>query len=188
MSDILSIAQAADVFPHIIVQTDHGPFSLPLLMVAIGGPESGGYNARAQGDPSSEFGGPECGGYTSWGWLQIHNSHAAYLAQQTDSFDPCAWASWLYVPTNCAKAALALLDLQDPWSSIKNAWYNTVVSGAWLAYLPQAESAMASLNASPSPAILQAAPIAAGLLIFGFLAVGSVLVAVGEIEGWNLVK
>lgn len=126
---------AYDTFPH---REEQGLF-LPTLMVAIAGAESGWVDDRA-GDPGTGPG--SCGGYTSFGLWQIHlPAHASMLEQLMGSADPCAQAAWLAVPEHCARAALLVYQSQGlgAWTS----WQ----TGAWRAYLPQAQAAIAQLEA-----------------------------------------
>ena len=132
MSLVQCAAAAAGVFPGQSVSTTAGSLPLPVVMVAIGGAESG-WNVTARGDYG--VGGPNCGGYTSWGWLQIHGVHSAYLEAQTGSANPCVWASWLYDPAHCAAAALAVYQSQG-----LGAW-STYQDGRWRQYVAQASGA-----------------------------------------------
>jgi hypothetical protein len=152
------------------------PPNLQVTMVAIAGAETGGsYNASAGGDCG--LGGPACGrcddgadGATSWGAWQIHNSHADYLAGQTGSVAPCAWRSWLSNPLNCARAALYLL--QSP-PGLDN--WTTFTSGAYKAYLAQAQAAVAAARggsgSAPSPARSWQLWVAAGGIVTGSVAI-----------------
>lgn len=141
----MSLAQcasaAAAVFPAVTVQTTAGPLPLRDALLAIGGAESS-WDTRAQGDRG--LAGPSCNGFTSWGWLQIHSVHAAYLQAVTGSASACAWAAWLYDPVNCARAALAVYQSQG-----LGAW-TTYQDGRWLAYLSQARQALAAPVTPPA--------------------------------------
>lgn len=133
------------VFPAVTAQTTAGPLPLRAVMLAIGGAESS-WDTHAQGDKG--LAGPSCGGFTSWGWLQIHSVHAAYLQAVTGSASACAWATWLYNPTNCATAALAVLGPSYDFG----AW-TTYQDGRWLAYLSQARQALATPPAGAGAAV-----------------------------------
>lgn len=157
-------AVALSVFPHTLIDTPQGKLPLPVVMVSIGGAESG-WNDQAQGD----FGlpGPSCDKYTSWGWLQIHSVHSAYLTRMTGSSNPCAWANWLYDPTNCAQAALAVLGSQLDL----NAW-TTWQTGAYLKYIDQAQSAVAEATVTKQGPSTSGILNEAGILIGG---IGTIL-------------
>ena len=187
MSIASCAAAAVATFPNTSVQTTAGALPLPVVLVAIAGAEST-WRDNAQGDYGldSLFG--LCDGYSSWGLWQIHNVHASYLSQASGSQDPCAWAAWLYIPANCAKAALAIYQSQG-----LGAW-STYTGGEWQGYITQAQSAIASLpptqtggggggagSTAPSPPIpsLLLAGLGAGL----FTGLG-LLAGIAIIEGW----
>ncbi len=131
---------AAAVFPFVTVQTYAGTYSLPVLMVAIAGHESG-YQDAAAGDPASSYPGiPECGGMTSFGLWQIHSVH------MPAGDDPCAWAASLSAPPTNARYALALIDPSNPYAAsngIGDAWQTTYYGGYWQGHIAQAEAAVA---------------------------------------------
>ena len=144
----MSIAQAASAaattFPFVNVVTPYGTYALPVVMTAIGGAETGGtFDPAAAGDYG--LGGPSCNGYTSWGLWQIHNVHASYLEGVTGSSDPCQWASWLSVPANCARAALAIYQSQGlgAWTTWQEGTYS-----AWLT--PALAAVTAAVGGSPA--------------------------------------
>lgn len=134
-------AAAAAVFGQAIVHTDtQGDLPLGLVMLCIGGPESG-WDPTAQGDTPREL---ESAGYppppwnmtcpqgssngsSAWGWLQINWSHHEYLTEQSGSDSPCAWYHWLSDPAHCAQAALALIGTADSYDE------SQITGGPWLA-------------------------------------------------------
>ena len=126
---------ALAVFGTSKIETPHGTYILPVVMVAIAGAESS-WIADQNGDKGLP--GPECEGYTSWGLWQIHSVHSTWLTEQTKSTDPCVWARWLSDPANNAKAAVAIYEGQG-----LNAW-TTYQTGAYLGYLPAAQAAVAA--------------------------------------------
>jgi hypothetical protein len=182
----VSIAQAAEaavsVFGSATVETTAGQLPLSVAMVAIAGAETGGtYDPQARGDYGLDPSYGLCDGYSSWGLWQIHNVHRAYLIRVTGSFEPCAWASWLGDPMNCARAALAVYEGQG-----LGAW-TTYTDGVWRRYLADAQQAVSQAIGQgsgtsapktpaprqPSDALLlagvgaAAAAVAAGFLAFG---------------------
>ena len=188
----MSIAQCAAaavlVFPAAAVPTTAGSLSLPVVMVAIGGAESS-WNPAAAGDAGLP--GPSCAGYTSWGWLQVHSVHAAYLEGVTGSADPCAWATWLYDPVHCAQAALAVYQGQGlgAWSSYTD--------GGWQANIAAAQQAVTAALAAVGggaggvvgvPTVAPAIPLAAGiaLVVGGVVAVE--LGAVEAVRSWRRLR
>jgi hypothetical protein len=189
MSDIAAIAQAAvATFPDVLIPTPLGGLPLPVVMVSIAGEESCGFNAQAAGDCGYDL--PACGsctcgpgtGATSWGAWQIHSIHEDYLRGVTGSSDPCVWSRWLFDPLNCAKAALWLY--QGP-SGLDN--WTTWTSGTWERSLSQAQMAVTAANANGAPTpFTSIIPSLGTWALVGFLALGALLVGVGEIEGWNL--
>ena len=157
MSLAACASAAAAVFPAVTIQTTAGPLPLRDTMLSIGGAESS-WNPNAQGDRG--LAGPSCAGFTSWGWLQIHSVHAAYLQAVTGSANACAWAAWLYNPTHCARAALAVLGSGPSYDL--GAW-TTYSDGRWLGYLPQAQRALAALDVTtPSPGTGTGEAVASG--------------------------
>lgn len=144
----MSIQQAAQaavaVFPATPIRTRSGLYSLPVVMVAIAGPQSS-WIADQPGDRVGTCPGcygPNCAGMTSWGLWQIHNSTQPFLTQVTGSSDPCTWARWLYDPVNNARAAYYLYraqGLQRAWGG-DSTWDTDAVEAA----LPQAQAAVAA--------------------------------------------
>ena len=137
-------AAAVAAFPSVTVDTTAGSLPLPVVMVAIAGAEST-WTDNAAGDYG--LAGPSCGGYTSWGLWQIHSVHSAYLESVTGSTNPCTWASWLYVPANCAAAALAVYQSQG-----LGAW-TTYQDGRWQANIAKAQAAIAAASAPQSGSV-----------------------------------
>lgn len=148
-----NIVAASAVFPMTTVATSQGQVPLRVVMLAIGGAESG-WDAQSDGDCG--LGGPSCGscsgqsgGATSWGVWQIHNVHGSYLTRVSGQSTACGWRSWLFNPANNAKAALAIYHSQG-----LNAW-TTWRTGAWVRYLPEARAAVAAsgstANSAPGP-------------------------------------
>lgn len=172
---------AIKVFPNVTIQTAAGALPYPVVMVAIGGAESG-WNASAAGDYG--LAGPACGGATSWGWLQVHSVHAAYLQQQTGSTSPCVWASWLYDPLHNAQAALALVGASPTQQGLANTW-TTFAGGEWTAHIAAAQSAVTAAyqaagggttgGTNPPP------PQRTAALALGGLALAAVAVAAFEV-------
>jgi len=171
----MSIQQAAQaavqVFPNQPVTLPDGTTtSLPVLMVAIAGHESG-WNPTEPGDFLGTC--PGCtgpassDGATSWGLWQIHNIHSAYLEQVTGSSDPNVWEQWLFDPVHNAEAAWAL------WQGAVHAgepgwqpWSVDITTGAYRRYLAQAQQAVAAIQAappSPSPPSPAPPPTVSGL-------------------------
>lgn len=126
---------AVATFPNRAVATTAGSLPLPVVMVAIAGAESG-WRDNAAGDYGLP--GPTCSGYTSWGLWQIHSVHSSYLLSVTGSYNPCYWAQWLYVPANCARAALSVYTSQG-----LTAW-STYNDGRWAANIAKAQAAVAA--------------------------------------------
>lgn len=135
-------AAAVATFPFANVSTPAGTLPLPDVMVGISGAEDGFGNAP--GDPLSIYpdGGAaeaawSCGGMTSFGAWQINlPANHALVAGLSGLTDPCAMASWLADDGNCARAALAVYRSQG-----LGAW-TTYRTGAWQAYLGQAQQAV----------------------------------------------
>ena len=191
MSIASAAAAAVATFPDVQVATPYGTYSLPVVMTAIAGAETGGtFSDSAAGDPASDYPGvPECQGQTSWGLWQIHFVHASYLESVTGSSDPCTWATWLSTPINCARAALAVLG-PDVNLSAWTTW-NEGTYSAWLAPAQQAVQAVQAAPGSPTtsgenggqsagPGILgNLAPL---LVVAGF-AVGLVVLGVADLRG-----
>ena len=186
----MSIAQcaaaAALVFPNVAVSTTAGSLPLPVVMVAIGGAEST-WNPAAAGDAGLDAQYGLCSGYSSWGWLQIHNVHAAYLEGVTGSTDPCAWATWLYDPVHCAQAALAVYQGQGlgAWSSYTD--------GGWQANIGAAQQAVAAVRGAVGsgaggvvglPTVAPAVPLAAGIALVVGAVVAVELGAVEAVRSW----
>ena len=193
---LASVARAAvATFPDDAIDTPQGAYPLPVVMVAIAGAETGGTWADdTAGD--CDFSGPSCGqcsfggsGATSWGAWQIHNSHATYLEQVTGSSDPCSWARWLFVPSNCAQAALAVLG-SDPQAGLSNwsTWGRGY--GHYLEFIGQAVDAVEAARSpgTQPPAAGQSAPVQPGtsiLLTAGVAAAGVGAIALlGQQLGW----
>ncbi|MHB1870878.1 MAG: hypothetical protein ACYCT1_08490 [Steroidobacteraceae bacterium] len=170
-------AAAASTFPFVNVPTPYGTFSLPVLMTAIAGAETGGtFDDASPGDYG--LGGPSCGGATSWGLWQVHNVHSNLLTQLSGSTDPCQWAAWLADPMNCARAAMAVYQSQGlgAWTT----WQEGTYSG-WLQPAVQAVTAAVAATSGPggggtsgspqgSPSPLWAVGLAA--VVFGGSLVG----------------
>ena len=181
-------------FPSVTVQTPAGTLPLRAVMVAIAGAESAWVD-NAAGDPLSIYrdGGASeaaysCGGRTSFGLWQINlPAHYPYLRTATGSTSPCAWAAWLYTPGNCARAALAVLGSQPPFNL--GAW-TTYQTGAWRAYLAQAQAAVASAQPPPTrgggvlSSLPPATPVVAGIGV-AVLAVVAIEAGAAElVVGW----
>ena len=177
-------AAAVATFPDQTVQTTAGALPLPVVMVAIAGAESVGWHDRAAGDPLSIYrdGGASeaaysCGGLTSFGLWQINlPAHYPYLQGVTGSASPCYWATWLYSPTNCATAALAVYQSQG-----LGAW-TTYNDGSWQANIAKAQAAVTPAS-TPQAGRVSLAAVAfpvAGVLLLGALAVVAVGAGVGE--------
>lgn len=152
MSLAQAVAAAQGAFPAVTVSTPAGPYPLPVVMVAIAGAESS-WNPQALGDYGD--GGPTCpaiGTATSFGLWQIHNVHAAYIAQQAGSSDPCVWIPWLFTPAHNAAVAASLV--RSPGLS---AW-TTYRTGAWQRYLGAAQAAFSPAGAPSS----SSAPVSSG--------------------------
>lgn len=172
----MSIREAARAaiahFPWVNVPTHAGTYSLPVVMVAIAGAESG-YDNRARGDVGIEPQFGTCDGYTSWGLWQIHNSHRDSLIRLTGSQDPCAWAEWLYDPDHNARMARAIYDAQgfDAWATT---WYNQ----RYVRFLPAARAAIDALvSGSPAPTLLLT-PTLFGLLAAAAIAASGLIILV----------
>lgn len=182
----MSIQQAAQAalatFPQTPVRTPRGTFALPVVMLSIGGAENGFGNDP--GDPLSIYrdGGASeraysCGGKTSFGTWQVNlPAHSAMVAilSGIPASNPCGQAAWLANYQNCAKAALAVYRSQG-----LGAW-TTWNTGAYLAYLPQAQTALGALIGSVSTAqastfVQTGAPYALAALLGGVAVVGGVL-------------
>lgn len=155
MGDILTCAKVAvQTFPNQTVQTPQGAVSLPVLMVAIAGHESG-WNAGAQGDYG--LGSPACHGYTSFGYWQIHlPAWGSYLHQVTGSTNACTWANWLKVPANNARAAwYAWQQAARAFGAGWQPWSPDITGGVWTRYRAQAEAAVRAAGgaapATPTP-------------------------------------
>ena len=180
-----TIVAAASVFPMTLVATTRGQLPLRVVMLAIGGAESG-WTADADGDCG--LGGPSCGGCpgqsgaaTSWGVWQIHNVHGAYLTQMSGSGTACDWRAWLFNPHNNAVAALNIYQSQG-----LGAW-STYTSGAWLNYLAEAQAAVnvtaavvapgpsAHAYAIPGLSAVTTSPLAVfgGILLLGGLGIAA---------------
>lgn len=172
-------AAALAVFPNATVSTTEGQLPLPAVMLAIGGAESG-WDVGAQGDYG--LSGPSCHGYTSWGWLQIHAVHAAYLQSVTGSASPCAWATWLFDPTNCARAALAVLGAGPDYDLA--AW-TTYTNGQWRQYLAQARGALASAVVVPPQSATTGTSSATSMDALFLIALATALGTVGAYEGYQ---
>ncbi len=175
-------AAAVTTFPAVPVQTSLGSIPLPVVMVAIAGSESGWVD-DAQGDYG--LSGPSCSGYTSWGLWQIHSVHSAYLEGVTGSTDPCAWASWLYHPLNCAQAALALSGPDPTAAQLADIW-TTFADGSWAAHLEAAQAAVAAATGSAESGAESAgfsAPLSALAPAVGLgVLVAAALAAAGVVE------
>ncbi len=130
----------------VIVQTPGGPYPLPVVMVAIAGQESGWRN-DARGDYGL-YDRPRCNGYTSFGLWQYNTIHGAWLRNVTGSADPCAWAQWLFIPDNNARAAKSLYTGPE---SLARHWKTTWDNGYYLKYLGQAQAAVAAVKPPPVP-------------------------------------
>ena len=184
---------AATTFPAVTVQTPAGALPLRAVMVSIAGAETGGsWVDNAAGDPLSIYsdGGASeaaysCGGRTSFGLWQINlPAHYPYLRSATGSASPCSWATWLYNPGNCALAALAVYRSQG-----LGAW-TTYQTGAWRAYLPQAQAAVAAVQPPPArgggvlSSLPAATPVVAGIGV-AILAVVAIEAGAAElVVGW----
>lgn len=152
MSIAEAMTAALSVFPRATVSTSHGDLPLVVVMVAIAGAESG-WTPNEDGDCG--LGGPSCGSCsneagtaTSWGLWQIHNVHADMLTRYSGSSDPCVWRSWLFDPTNNAKAAFAVYSEQglEAWTT----WNH----GQWSEHIGAAQQAYsAAMNPPPGPSV-----------------------------------
>lgn len=139
----MSIEEAARVaiahFPDTPVETPSGVFSLPVVMVAIAGGESG-WRTDAVGDAvdrtqTQRY--PACNGYYSWGLWQINiGANLPAVVKLGAPNTPCGAAEWLKVPENNARAAKAIYNSQGlgAWTVWKNQSY--------LRYLSQAQTAV----------------------------------------------
>jgi hypothetical protein len=163
----MSAAQAAQAalaaFPDIPVTTSAGTYPLPVVMVAIAGAESG-WNPDALGDYG--LGGPTCptyGSATSFGLWQIHNVHAAYIAAQAGSADPCVWIPWLFDPAHNAAVAASIYRSQGlaAWTTYTNGQYQAFLTAAQQA-VAQAQAAGSAAPSAPAPAVLPPAPSVPG--------------------------
>lgn len=193
---------AIQVFPStILIPTRSGRYPLPVVMVAIAGPQSG-WNPAIAGDPLGESGctscvPPDCHGYTSWGLWQIHNSTRTFLIAQTHSTEACVWAQWLYDPVHNAQAAYYLYQQQGlvgAWGGANGQWDTDAVQAA----LPAAQAAVqaalqaksqshptaptsgAKKSGSTSPTVHKPT----GLTPLQWIAVGSGVVGLGVLGGW----
>ena len=182
---------AVAMFPAVSVQTTAGVLPLRVVMVAIAGAESS-WADNAAGDPLSIYsdGGMSeaahsCGGRTSFGLWQINlPAHYPYLRSATGSTSPCSWASWLFVPANCARAALAVYQSQG-----LGAW-TTYQDGRWRANIAAAQQAVASAQSPPATgggilaSLPPATPVLAGIGV-AVLAVVAIEAGAAElVVGW----
>ena len=115
------------------------PYS-SVIMVAIGGPESG-HDEDIPGDHVSIFPLEEqqayafwaCNGYTSFGWLQI-NLRWNYdkVEIDTGSRDPCTMAAYLNNYDHCARVGRRVFDSQGfgAWTAFNNRSYLSWVNAA----------------------------------------------------------
>lgn len=199
LSRALVAARAAiSVFPSTTVQTPYGSFTLPVVMVAIAGGESG-WRADAGGDTprtlrnlgltasaekAKTFNCPlgSEDGPASWGLWQIlmpvHRDKLGRLGAPTS--DPCATAAWLKVPQNNTMAAKSIYDSQGlgAWSVYKN--------GAYRQHLQTARTAVAMAEAEkwgPQPVI----PGVEEISILE-LAVGMFAAMAGAVGGYLLTR
>ena len=151
-------AAAVAVFPSQTVTTTAGPLPLRVVMVAIAGAEStwrdtaagdtpnqlraAGYGATAAAEQPYACPPGDPNGTTSWGLWQINVVHRSYLESASGASTPCGWAQWLYIPVNCATAALSVYQ-----SSGLGAW-STYADGRWAANIAAATSAVAAAEQS----------------------------------------
>lgn len=140
-----------------------GGMDLPTVMLAIAGAESGWRNDAAGDAGGSEY---ACQGRESWGLWQIHMAaHHPFLRTVTGSDSPCAWATWLIVPANAARAADAVIrgSGQDlPLSALRpwTVWFSQSGNpnddagdgnGMWRQHLARAQEAMAQVAGAQPP-------------------------------------
>jgi hypothetical protein len=198
---ILECATAALGFNDLPVYTPVGYVSLRVLFLAIGGHESN-WCTRALGDSGLDLqygycSGENCDGVfvheaTSWGWLQVHNVHAALLTRLSGSSDPCAWAAWLYDPAHTVTAAIQLVGLTPTLDRITGPygpWYADRIGGPapWTDNLAAAKAAMAAVTqtyqqqtGSPPPSSALVPGVVSFLFGAGTVAVGTTAAILAE--------
>lgn len=159
-------AEAASLFPSAVRST----------LLAISGSEAG-WDLTARGDPVSALpptlcGVPtasySCGGYTSFGPWQVNlpcNRAVISALSGIRESDPCAQAAWLTASyANSARAALAVYRSQglDAWTTYR--------TGAYLAYLSRAQTALSDIPTDLTP-VTSKGPLGIAAVVGGSLLV-----------------
>lgn len=142
---VVAARAAVATFPNITIRTPDGDFPLAVVMVAIGGAETGGtWSATSQGDYG--LGSPSCHGYTSFGVWQVHLPAWADVIARVSGVpatNPCGQAQWLYDVGNCAQMANIILT-SNPVPHLVN--WTTWQNGAYRNYLSVAQAAVSAVQ------------------------------------------
>ena len=202
-------AAAVATWPWVAVQTPLGSYPAPVVMVAIGGAESGWLlqpcGVVGPCDPSyaTTY---NCQGRNAAGWLQIELVHGSCLQALGAGSTPCEWFAWLSASAlNCASAARRCLTGAVPSQGSLSAW-TTFSGGQWAQYIPKAMAACSAARGAAgtsstssasttgyvppgTPAPFKSGPtrgqVASGLVVLGLLTTGVILLAERAREGEN---